>query len=223
VADRFPGVFRRGRVSTCNALKQQSAKEGYEIDQGLFIGHVLADPDRGLHRVHAMLRPKREALGKLAGAVDLGEVRVERSVIPIWKRSVAAWHPATRQEFAAYLELIFACDDAGAVAAPINWRLTASEVRSIIEDIKPKLVFTGAEFKANGAAAGICTLTFNELQGGGEDPKLDRDGAVSTQFCTSGTTRSAVPTTAPSMSSWYRYVTERLSGAFCNAVRRFVF
>ena len=89
---------------------------------------------------------------------------------------------------AAYLELIFACDKAGAVAAPINWRLTANEVKSIIEDIKPKLVVTGPEFKANGAAAGIRTLTFDELPRGGEDPKLDHDGAVSTQFCTSGTT-----------------------------------
>ena len=50
---------------------------------------------------------------------------------------------------------IFALDKAGAVAAPINWRLTADEVKLIIEDIKPKLVVTGPEFKANGAAAGI--------------------------------------------------------------------
>jgi acyl-CoA synthetase (AMP-forming)/AMP-acid ligase II len=89
---------------------------------------------------------------------------------------------------AAYLELILAADKAGAVAAPINWRLTASEVKLIIEDIKPKLVVTGAEFKANGAVAGIRTLTFDELPRGGEDPQRDRDGAVSTQFCTSGTT-----------------------------------
>jgi fatty-acyl-CoA synthase len=74
------------------------------------------------------------------------------------------------------------------VAAPINWRLTASEVKLIIEDIKPKLVVTGPEFKTNGAAAGVRTMTFDELPRGGEDPKRDRDGAISTQFCTSGTT-----------------------------------
>ncbi len=89
---------------------------------------------------------------------------------------------------AAYLELIFACDKAGVVAVPINWRLTASEVKSIVEDIKPKLVVTGPEFKANGAAAGVRTLTFDEVPRGGDDPKRDLDGAVSTQFCTSGTT-----------------------------------
>jgi len=89
---------------------------------------------------------------------------------------------------AAYLELIFALDKAGAVAAPINWRLTAHEVKLIIDDIKPKLVVTGSEFKATGAAAGVRTLTFDELRRGGEDPHRDRNGAISTQFCTSGTT-----------------------------------
>ena len=84
VADRFPGLLpTRHDIELERALKQQSAKEGYEIDQGLFIAHVLADPNRGLHLVHAMLRPKREALEKLAdfqksGVADLGEARVER-------------------------------------------------------------------------------------------------------------------------------------------------
>lgn len=89
---------------------------------------------------------------------------------------------------AAYMELLFALDKAGVVAAPINWRLTANEVTLIIQDMKPKLVVTGAEFKATGAAAGIPTMTFGELPRGGGDPRRDVDGAVSTQFCTSGTT-----------------------------------
>lgn len=47
VADRFPGVLpTRQGIDVERALKQQSAKEGYEIDRGLFIAHVLADPDR---------------------------------------------------------------------------------------------------------------------------------------------------------------------------------
>jgi acyl-CoA synthetase (AMP-forming)/AMP-acid ligase II len=33
-----------------------------------------------------------------------------------------------------YLELIFACDKAGLVAAPLNWRLTPSEVKAIVDD-----------------------------------------------------------------------------------------
>ena len=85
VAERFPGVVpTRQRIADERALRQQSAKEGLEIDQGLFAAHVLADPERGLHLIHAMLRPKREALEKLddfqrTGAADLGEARVERA------------------------------------------------------------------------------------------------------------------------------------------------
>ena len=89
---------------------------------------------------------------------------------------------------AAYLELVLALDKAGAVAAPVNWRLTANELKLIVEDIKPKLIVSGPEFRANSAAAGIATMTFDELPRGGEDPNRDQDGAISTQFCTSGTT-----------------------------------
>jgi (3,5-dihydroxyphenyl)acetyl-CoA 1,2-dioxygenase len=84
VADRFPGLVpTRQRIQGERALQLQSAKEGFEIDQGLFIAHILADPERGLHLVHAMLKPRREALEKLAefqknGVVELGEARVER-------------------------------------------------------------------------------------------------------------------------------------------------
>jgi long-chain acyl-CoA synthetase len=88
----------------------------------------------------------------------------------------------------AYLELIFALDKAGLVAAPINWRLTAGEVKAIVDDVQPKLIVTGPEFKEHGIASGVKTLNFDELPRGGEDPHRDKDGAVSTQFCTSGTT-----------------------------------
>ncbi len=87
-----------------------------------------------------------------------------------------------------YLELIFALDKAGAVAAPLNWRLTPREVKDIVDDIKPALLVVGAEFRDHGAAQGLRTMTFAELPRGGDDPYLDRDTAVSTQFCTSGTT-----------------------------------
>jgi acyl-CoA synthetase (AMP-forming)/AMP-acid ligase II len=89
---------------------------------------------------------------------------------------------------AAYLELFFALDKAGLVAAPLNWRLTAHEVGLIIADMQPKLIVTGSEFKAHGAASGVPIMTFDELPRGGVDPRRDVDGAVSTQFCTSGTT-----------------------------------
>ena len=89
---------------------------------------------------------------------------------------------------AAYFELLFALDKAGLVAAPLNWRLTAREVKQIVDDAKPKLIVTGEEFKATGAATGVPAITFADLPRGGADPRRDRDGAVCAQFCTSGTT-----------------------------------
>jgi thioesterase DpgC len=83
-AERFPGLVpARATIDAERALRRQSAKEGHEIDQGLFIAHLLAEPRCGLHLVHVMLRPKREALERLdafvrSGVVDLGRVRLER-------------------------------------------------------------------------------------------------------------------------------------------------
>jgi acyl-CoA synthetase (AMP-forming)/AMP-acid ligase II len=88
----------------------------------------------------------------------------------------------------AYLELMFALDKAGTVAAPINWRLTPNEIKAIIDDIKPALIVTSDEFKDRCVVSGIKTLTFDGLPRGGDDPYRDIDGEVSTQFSTSGTT-----------------------------------
>lgn len=87
-----------------------------------------------------------------------------------------------------YLELVLALDKAGVVAAPLNWRLTPREIKAIVDDIKPVLLVADDEFKNHGLAVGIKTLTYAELPRGGEDPGRDVDGAVSIQFCTSGTT-----------------------------------
>jgi len=89
---------------------------------------------------------------------------------------------------AAYLELFFALDKAGVVAAPLNWRLTPHEVKQILDDIKPRLIVAGPEFKAHVAGTNARAMTFADLPRGGSDPMRDRNGAVSFQFCTSGTT-----------------------------------
>lgn len=83
-AGRYPALLPTPeRIAQERALKRQSAKVGYEVDQGLFIAHVLADERCGMHLIHSMLKPKGEALGRLAefrrsGLVDLGEARAER-------------------------------------------------------------------------------------------------------------------------------------------------
>lgn len=83
-AGRYPALLPgRAEIDAERALKLQSAKEGHELDQGLFVAHILADERCGLHLIHAMLKPKREALERLdefrrTGILDLGEAKVER-------------------------------------------------------------------------------------------------------------------------------------------------
>jgi (3,5-dihydroxyphenyl)acetyl-CoA 1,2-dioxygenase len=84
VANRYPALLpTREKIDAERALKRQSGKVGYELDQGLFLGQVLADQQRGMHLIHAMLRPKREALDRLvefrrSGSIDLGLAQAER-------------------------------------------------------------------------------------------------------------------------------------------------
>lgn len=83
-AARYPALLpSREMIARERALKRQIAKQGHEIDQGLFAAHVLADERCGTHLVLAMLRPKPEAEALLAefvrsGRADLGPARVER-------------------------------------------------------------------------------------------------------------------------------------------------
>ena len=84
VSSRYPTLLpTREQIDAERALMQQSAKQGRELDQGLFIAQVLADERCGMHLIHAMLKPKREALERIAefrqtGFADLGEAKVER-------------------------------------------------------------------------------------------------------------------------------------------------
>lgn len=88
----------------------------------------------------------------------------------------------------AYLELLFALDKAGLVAAPINRRLTATEVAALIADIQPGLIVAGEEFAALCGSPAAPVLGFDDLPRGGADPRRDVEGAVAWQLSTSGTT-----------------------------------
>lgn len=62
---------------------EQRAKDGVEIDQGIFVAHVLAQERTGLHLCHAMLLPHPDSAGLTAefektGRLDLGPARLER-------------------------------------------------------------------------------------------------------------------------------------------------
>jgi (3,5-dihydroxyphenyl)acetyl-CoA 1,2-dioxygenase len=84
VANRYPALLpSREQIDAERALMRQSAKQGREREQGLLIGQILADERCGMHLIHAMLKPKREALDRIAdfrqtGFADLGEATIER-------------------------------------------------------------------------------------------------------------------------------------------------
>lgn len=64
-----------------------------------------------------------------------------------------------------YVDLLFACSKMGAIFTPLNWRLAAAELRTIVEDCSPRLLIYGPEFEesaqqigATGAAPQLFTL-----------------------------------------------------------------
>jgi (3,5-dihydroxyphenyl)acetyl-CoA 1,2-dioxygenase len=82
-AERFPGLVPSPEALTRERQHALKDKEGIEIDQGIFLSHILSHRSSGLHLVHAMLRPTLRAQEllprfKAEAAIDLGPVRVAR-------------------------------------------------------------------------------------------------------------------------------------------------
>jgi (3,5-dihydroxyphenyl)acetyl-CoA 1,2-dioxygenase len=82
-AARYPGLVPTPEEIGAERRLPQSEKEGAELDQAIFLSRILAHPDAGLHLLHAMLRPRREAVTRLedfraTGKADLGLARLER-------------------------------------------------------------------------------------------------------------------------------------------------
>src|ERR671925_714423 len=82
-AERHPDLLPTRAAIDAERELLQKDKQGLEIDQGIFLAHVLAHARCGPHLVHAMAQPKAEALELLdelraSGSVDLGVVRVDR-------------------------------------------------------------------------------------------------------------------------------------------------
>src|SRR3954469_22035377 len=82
-AERYPDLLPSRAAIDAERELLQKDKQGLEIDQGVFLAHVLAHPRCGPHLVHAMAQPKAEALALLdelrrTGSVDLGVARVDR-------------------------------------------------------------------------------------------------------------------------------------------------
>jgi thioesterase DpgC len=82
-AERFPGLTPTRAAVAAELERKLRDKEGVELAQGLFLGHVLSSPRAGAHLIEAMLRPTDQALERLddfraTGTADLGPVHVSR-------------------------------------------------------------------------------------------------------------------------------------------------
>ena len=78
-----PGVTPSREALAAEDQLDQKDKSGLEIDQGIFLNRVLADPVCGMHLCHAMLLPRPEALARLdafrlSGKIELATATVER-------------------------------------------------------------------------------------------------------------------------------------------------
>ena len=81
--DAHPGLLPSREEIAEERTKKQADKSGLELEQGAFLSQLLASSRAGTHLIHAMLRPRREALDRLeafrsSGRADLGLATVER-------------------------------------------------------------------------------------------------------------------------------------------------
>ena len=82
-AAAVPGLVPEAADLARENAQRQADKDGLEIDQGMLLAHVLADPACGRHLCHAMLLPRPESPALLAqlqrdGQVDLPTARIRR-------------------------------------------------------------------------------------------------------------------------------------------------
>lgn len=76
-AQAFPGLVPTDEQMTTERSRPQAAKDGREIDQGIFLRGILRAPKAGPHLLDAMLRPTPRALQLLPEFVESGVVQME--------------------------------------------------------------------------------------------------------------------------------------------------
>jgi thioesterase DpgC len=73
-AKAYPGLVPDPKTLAAESKLKLSEKAGAEIDQGIFLHHILADPVCGLHLCHAMLLPRKDSVGHLKTLEKKGEI-----------------------------------------------------------------------------------------------------------------------------------------------------
>jgi thioesterase DpgC len=79
----LPGLVPAKEALASDGTLAQRDKDGAEIDYGIFLASVLADPATGAHLCHAMLLPRPDSVARAedflrTGRLDLGTALVER-------------------------------------------------------------------------------------------------------------------------------------------------
>ncbi len=82
-AKMVPGLSPTQKQVDAESALMQSEKDGVEVDQGIFLSHVLSKSDTGMHFCQAMLLPKFEAIERSAefikhNVIDFGPAKIER-------------------------------------------------------------------------------------------------------------------------------------------------
>src|SRR5207342_1135004 len=82
-AKMVPGLAPTQKQVDAESALMQSEKDGVEVDQGIFLSHVLSKSDIGMHLCQAMLLPKFESIERLAefikhNVIDFGPAKIEQ-------------------------------------------------------------------------------------------------------------------------------------------------
>jgi (3,5-dihydroxyphenyl)acetyl-CoA 1,2-dioxygenase len=82
-AKLVPGLTPGAEALSAERALPLREKEGLEIDHGILLSHILAQPGSGRHLCHAMLQPRTETVDLLPqlatdGSIDLGTACVSR-------------------------------------------------------------------------------------------------------------------------------------------------
>lgn len=135
-----------------------------------------------LLEARARLTPTREGIHDLAT-----ERRYDYATLHRRARAVAAGLAARgvgkgdrvallAKNHVAYVDLLFACAELGAIFAPLNWRLTVDELRFAIQDSEPSVLIVAAAFAEVGSQLGVAeSIESIELEGEGYAALLETE------------------------------------------------
>ena len=76
-AAEYPGLVPGANELEREAGIAQRDKDGLEVDQGIFLSQVFADPLAGAHLCHAMLLPRGESQELLPGFLETGIIKFD--------------------------------------------------------------------------------------------------------------------------------------------------